>query len=493
MKFQAKTAKPATLESGCIVLALFEDNTLSASAEIIDKACNGYISKLMQRGDAKGKAGKSLLLTGLHHVQAERILLVGMGKKGQTTAKQFRESISTVITTLKDSPAKNACYFLSEVDVIAKDASWNVRQQVEISYAALYTHDQFKREKSPEIALKEIFIAADDESASNIFVAQGAATARGVELAKNLSNLPGNVCTPSYLAEQAEKLANDFDAIETEILDEAAMEKLNMGSLLSVSRGSREPAKMIVMQYNGGKKGESPVALVGKGLTFDSGGISLKPGAQMDEMKYDMCGGASVFGVIQAAAEIKLPINIVGVVPSSENMPDGEASKPGDIVTSMAGITIEVLNTDAEGRLILCDALTYTAKFKPAIVIDIATLTGACIIALGGQASGLMANDQALADSILAAGQQCDDRAWQLPIWDEYHEQLKSPFADMQNIGGREAGSITAACFLSKFTEKYNWAHLDIAGTAWISGAKKGATGRPVPLLMQYLLTRSNA
>lgn len=488
MEFQAKTAQPDTLVSDCIVIALFEDNQLSSSAEALDKACNGRVTTLLKRGDAKGEAGKVLLLTGLHNVSAERILLVGMGKQGETSAKQFRDGIAAVIATLKESPAQNACYFLNEVDIADKDNNWKIRQQIEISYAACYTIDQCKSEKSPAINLKSIQLITSDSRS----VAEGEATAHGVEYAKTLGNLPGNLCTPSYLAEQAQQLDVQFDSITSEILDEAAMEKLGMGSLLSVSRGSRQPAKLIVMQYFGADADQQPVALVGKGLTFDSGGVSLKPGAQMDEMKYDMCGAASVFGTLKAAAELKLPINIVGVVPSSENMPDGDASKPGDIVTSMSGQTIEILNTDAEGRLILCDALTYTAKFNPAVVIDIATLTGACIIALGGQASGLMSNDQALADKLLAAGQHCGDRAWQLPIWDEYQEQLKSPFADMQNIGGREAGSITAACFLSRFTKDYTWAHLDIAGTAWISGAKKGATGRPVPLLMQYLINRSN-
>ncbi len=491
MKFQAKVTTPAQINSiktGCIVIALFEENQLSTSAETIDNACNGYITKLMTRGDANGCAGKSLLLTGLHGVKAERILLIGMGKKGETSAKQFIDGVTAAIKVLKDGPATEVYYFLSEVAVVNKETSWAIRQQVEVSDAALYTLDQFKRKKSPAVALKNIQISTSNK----IAVAQGVATARGVTLAKDLSNLPGNLCTPSYLAEQAEQLDQTFSNIKTKVLNEAEMEKLGMGSLLSVSRGSRQPAKLIVMQYSGGNKGDQPVALVGKGLTFDSGGISLKPGPQMDEMKYDMCGGASVFGTIQAAAELKLPINIVAVIPSSENMPDGDANKPGDIVTSMSGQTIEILNTDAEGRLILCDALTYTAKFKPAIVIDIATLTGACIIALGGQASGLMANHQPLADALLDAGQKCGDRVWQLPIWDEYQEQLKSPFADMQNIGGREAGTITAACFLSRFTKEYHWAHLDIAGTAWISGANKGATGRPVPLLMQYLIDLAN-
>ena len=311
-----------------------------------------------------------------------------------------------------------------------------------------------------------------------------------MNLAKELGNLPGNICTPSYLAEQAVELGQHYDAVTTTILDEDEMAELGMGSLLSVSRGSRQPAKLITMNYQGAGD-EKPVVLVGKGLTFDAGGISLKPAAGMDEMKYDMCGSASVFGTISAIAELNLPINVVGVVPSSENMPDGDANKPGDIVTSMAGKTIEILNTDAEGRLILCDALTYSERFNPEVVIDIATLTGAIIVALGSKTTGLMSNNQDLADDLLQAGRDSDDKAWQLPLWDEYQEQLDSNFADIANIGGKEAGSVTAACFLSRFTEKYTWAHLDIAGTAWKSGGKaKGATGRPVPMLVQYLLNR---
>ena len=324
-------------------------------------------------------------------------------------------------------------------------------------------------------------------------VLRGRALVAGMDLSKDLSNLPGNVATPTYLADQAKSLGRSYKSIKTTVLDEKQMEKLGMGSLLSVSRGSRQPAKLIVMEYKGtiAKTKQKPVVLVGKGLTFDAGGISIKPSAGMDEMKYDMVGGASVFGTIKAIAEMELPINVVGVVPSSENLPDGDANKPGDIVTSMSGQTIEILNTDAEGRLILCDALTYSKKFDPDVVIDIATLTGACVVALGSHATGMLSNNDALAGKLLEAGQKCGDRAWQLPLWDEYDEQLKSPFADMANIGGKEAGTITAACFLSRYTKEFTWAHLDIAGTAWKSGANKGATGRPVPLLTQYLIDKA--
>jgi leucyl aminopeptidase len=325
-------------------------------------------------------------------------------------------------------------------------------------------------------------------------IQQGQAIAQGVSLAKQLADLPGNICTPTYLADQARQVADCYDKLSFEALEEADMEKLGMGSFLSVSRGSRQPAKLITLQYQGAGKDDKPIVLIGKGLTFDAGGISLKPGAGMDEMKYDMCGGASVIGVLKAVAMLNLPLNIVGIVPSSENMPDGDANKPGDIVTSMSGKTIEILNTDAEGRLILCDALTYAEKFNPEVVIDLATLTGAVIVALGRNPTGLLGNDDALCADITASSETACDSVWRLPIWDEYQEQLKSNFADMANIGGKDAGTITAACFLSRFAENYRWAHLDIAGTAWRSGgANKGATGRPVPLLTQYLIDRANA
>lgn len=321
-------------------------------------------------------------------------------------------------------------------------------------------------------------------------VRQGMAVSAGIHLAKDLGNLPGNICTPDYLAKQAIKLATQHKKLKTSVLEEKDMEKLGMGSLLSVSKGSREPAKLITMEYMAGDKKQPPIVFVGKGVTFDSGGISLKPGAAMDEMKYDMCGAASVIGLISACADLQLPMNIVGIIPAVENMPDGIASRPGDVVTSMSGQTIEILNTDAEGRLILCDALTYAEKYDPDVVIDIATLTGACIVALGAHPAGLLSNHNPLANDLLSAGQTSGDRCWQLPLWDDYQEQLKSNFADMANIGGKGAGTITAACFLSRFAKKYHWAHLDIAGVAWKSGENKGATGRPVGLLAQYVLDR---
>jgi len=320
----------------------------------------------------------------------------------------------------------------------------------------------------------------------------GTAIASGMNFAKELGNLPGNICTPTYLAEKAKSLKKGNRNLYVSVIEESQMKKLGMGALLSVSNGSVEPAKLVAMEYKGGEQNERPIVLVGKGITFDTGGISIKPGASMDEMKFDMCGAASVLGTIKACCDLELPINVVGVIACAENMPGGKATKPGDVVTTMSGQTVEILNTDAEGRLVLCDALTYIEKFKPEIVIDIATLTGACVVALGHVPSGLMSNDDELANDLIEAGNLSGDRAWQLPLWDEYQSELNSNFADIANIGGRWGGTITAACFLSRFTKKYRWAHLDIAGVAWHShGKQKGATGRPVPLLTEYLLHQS--
>jgi len=482
----------ASQQTDCLVVAIYDQGELSPSAAQLDEDTQGAIQRVLDTGDINGKAGQTLFL---HHpagISSPRILLVGVGKKGKTSENDFNTATSAMAQALNESGAQTAVCCLAEVEVIQRSNAWKIRQATVNTETTLYRYTQTKSDNKPiEKPLTQLSFATEeaDTAAAGQAIAQGAAIGRGMNLAKDLGNLPGNICTPSYLADQAVKLGQQFDSVTTTILEEAEMEKLGMGSLLSVSRGSRQPAKLITMEYKGAGDAK-PVVLVGKGLTFDAGGISLKPAQGMDEMKYDMCGSASVFGTIQAVAELGLPINVVGVVPSSENMPDGDANKPGDIVTSMAGKTIEILNTDAEGRLILCDALTYSERFEPDTVIDIATLTGAIIVALGNVTTGLMANNQELADALLKAGNDSFDRTWQLPLWDDYQKQLDSNFADIANVGGKEAGSVTAACFLSRFTEKFNWAHLDIAGTAWVSGKAKGATGRPVPLLMQFLLNK---
>lgn len=492
MEFKVSTSDPLSQRTACLVIGVHEKKQPGMIAGQLDEVTDGLIRRALKAGDCKGRPGDTLLL---HPAggPAERILLVGCGPVDQEISPaDYRKLIRAALNALRDTGAANALLTLVELPVTDRDPAWQIRQLVELAGDLVYRFDRLKTdkrdkpEKSRKITLHVSSVKTKKQA--SLALQQGNAIRNGMRLTRDLANLPGNICTPRYLAGEAVKLTKQHKLLKASVLDEAAMKKLGMGALLSVSRGSREPARLIVLEYRGGKTGRNPVVLVGKGLTFDAGGISLKPAAAMDEMKYDMCGGASVLGVMQAVAELQLPVNLVGIVPASENLPDGAANKPGDIVTSMSGQTIEILNTDAEGRLILCDALTYSKKFKPAVIIDIATLTGACVIALGGQASGLLGNNQELIDDLLRAGQATGDRAWQLPLWEEYDEQLKSPFADMANVGGREAGTITAASFLARYTKEENWAHLDIAGTAWKSGASKGATGRPVPLLVQYLI-----
>ncbi len=493
MDISIKSALPEQQKSACVVLGVFERRKLSSSAEKMDKACNGQLTKILKSGDMDGKAGQSLML---HHVDGsacERILLVGCGREKDFSESAYRKTLKTASEALLKSGARDAVSFLTELNIGEHGSGWKIRQAVEIIEHSRYRADHLKSEKDNAPALRKIIFTipgARELKTAKQGLAIGRAIAAGSALARELGNLPGNICTPTYLAAQATKLAKQSSKLKVRALGQKQMETLGMGALLSVAKGSRQPPKLIEMNYQGGKKTDKPIVLVGKGITFDSGGISIKPSAAMDEMKFDMCGAAGVIGAMAAVAELKLPLNVIAIIPSCENLPDGAASKPGDIVTSMSGQTIEVLNTDAEGRLILCDALTYSEKFKPRAVIDVATLTGACVIALGKHASGLLSNDDRLAHSLLDAGNDSGDRAWQMPLWEEYQEQLKSNFADVANIGGREAGTITAACFLSRFSKKFKWAHLDIAGVAWESGSNKGATGRPVALLTQYLLNQ---
>lgn len=491
MEYSCKLGPAEKIRTACLIVGVFEKNRLSPLGKDLDTAVGGGLVSVLKRRDFAANCGDTQMLYDLEGCTAPRVLLVGLGDQKALTPQIYANAMNAAFTTLDASDASDCTVLLPSED----DVYRMTREAVEAGEAAVYRFDQCKSEvKPPKKPLKRVTFVVGDRSAlaaAKRAVSHGHAIGTGSRLAKDLANLPGNLCTPSHLASEAQSLARGKSKLKATVLSEAQMEKLGMGSLLSVSRGSRQPAKLIVFEYKGGKAGSKPIALIGKGLTFDAGGISIKPAANMDEMKYDMCGGASVFGTMAAIAELELPINVVGIVPSSENLPDGDANKPGDIVTSMSGQTIEILNTDAEGRLILCDALTYTERFEPAAVIDIATLTGACIVALGDQASGLLANDETLATELLQAGQASGDRAWQLPLWDEYQKQLDSNFADMANIGGRGAGTITAACFLSRFAKKFKWAHLDIAGTAWISGAQKGATGRPVPLLVEFLLRRA--
>ena len=486
-----KTHSFNELRSNCIILAVHDKRKLSDSARQVDKLCAGQLSQIVKKGDIDGNIGQTVMVHTAKNCPFERVLLVGAGKNKPLNVKDFRSVVRAAISSLNKSGAKNALCFLSDLAVKDHDAIWPAQQTAELAHHTLYHFTQTKSQKGPVPTLKNLTLNLANKK--ELRKAQTAikianATAHGVALARDLGNLPGNICTPTYLASQATKEAKVAKQMTAKILNQKDMEKLKMGSLLSVTHGSRQPPKLIVMNYQGGKKGDKPVVLVGKGVTFDSGGISIKPSAAMDEMKFDMCGAASVLGTMKTVGELQLPLNVIGLIPSVENMPDGLATKPGDIVTSMSGQTIEVLNTDAEGRLILCDALTYSERFKPKAVIDIATLTGACVVALGKHTAALLGNDDGLINNINQAGIRSGDRAWPMPLWDEYQDQLKSNFADIANIGGRDAGTITAACFLSRFTQQYKWAHLDIAGVAWDSGANKGATGRPVPLLTQFLI-----
>lgn len=494
MDYSIETTPLANLECDCIIVGVYENKQLSPSATLLDSKTQGLIGKILNRGDLSGKNGEVVLLTSVPDSAIERILLVGLGENKPLSSKLFIKALAVAASSCKKPMFKSVVCALAECPVENAGLTWKVRQIVEAFGDTAYQYTQTKSDKTTESQLASVRISAPAEelAAAQAGLAQGQAIAEGVAFAKLLADLPGNICTPSHLAEQALTLDGQFAKLSTQVLEEADMRALGMGSLLSVSRGSRQPAKLIILNYQGGEKNGKPIVLVGKGLTFDAGGISLKPGLGMDEMKYDMCGGAAVLGTLLAAARLDLPLNIIGLVPSSENLPDGDANKPGDIVTSMSGKTIEILNTDAEGRLILCDTLTYAERYHPDVVIDLATLTGACLVALGRIPSGLLGNDDELCNDLLAASETANDSVWRLPLWEEYQELLKSNFADMANIGGKDAGTITAACFLSRFAESFRWAHLDIAGTAWRTGQTKGATGRPVPLLCQYLLNRAS-
>lgn len=494
MEFSIKSGSPEKQRSACVVVGVFEPRKLSVPAEIIDNASHQFLSDILRRGDMEGKAGSSLLLHNVPGVEADRVLLIGLGKEREFREKEYRAAIATAVRQLNETGGFDGTIYLTEIGVRKRDVAWLIRQAAMVTLDTLYRFDRLKSKKDdvrrPLRKLTFCVTRRNELAPAEAALAEGLAIAEGIALAKDLGNLPGNLCTPTYLGEEALRLGKEF-GLAVNVLERNDMEKLGMNTLLSVAQGSRQPPKFVVMRHNGGGKDAKPIVLVGKGITFDTGGISLKPGAEMDEMKFDMCGAASVMGAMMAVARMKLPLNVVGVVPATENMPGGAATKPGDVITSMSGQTVEILNTDAEGRLILCDALTYVERFDPACVIDVATLTGACVIALGHVTTGLLANDDGLARELLDAGHEAYDRAWQLPLWDDYQEQLKSNFADMANIGGRAGGTITAACFLSRFAQKYDWAHLDIAGTAWRSGKDKGATGRPVGLLAHFLLERS--
>jgi len=496
MEFGVKSGSPEKQRSACIVVGVFEPRRLTPVAEQLDIISEGYISNLIRRGDLEGKAGQMLLLHHVPNVLSERVLLVGCGKERELNERQYKQIVAKTIKTLNETGSMEAVSFLTELHVKGRDTYWKVRQAEEAANDSVYTFLQLKTKKGePRRPLRKMVFnltTRKELSVGERAIEHAEAISKGVKVAKDVSNMPPNICNPLYLNQQSKELVDAYASLSLDTIDEAAMQELGMNTYLAVGRGSVNESIMSVIHHKGGKEGDAPIVLVGKGLTFDSGGISIKPSDAMDEMKYDMCGASGVLGVMHTVAALNLPINVIGVIAGCENMPDSNAYRPGDVLTTMSGQTVEVLNTDAEGRLVLCDALTYVERFEPELVIDIATLTGACVIALGKHATAVFSQHNPLAHEILNASEQSSDKAWRMPLWDEYQDQIDSPFADMSNLGGRPAGAITAACFLSRFTRKYNWAHLDIAGTAWVSGANKGATGRPVPMLSQFLMNKAN-
>ncbi|MDH3510147.1 MAG: leucyl aminopeptidase [Gammaproteobacteria bacterium] len=493
MRFDVKTGASTTQKTACLILPLYSSGPLPQPTKAVDKATQGLISELVASGDIDGKSGSTLLIKPPASASYDRIMLVGCGEKEKFDRQKYRGALQAAFAALRKTNHADAVSYLNAEAVKGTDICRRARISIEVWHDGAYRFTAMKSkpdDKSP--AQKSLSLAASPAQAKQVRqgIQHGDAIGKGVSVSREVGNLPANVCTPSYLASQARSIARGRKDLQVQVLNEQDMAKLKMDALLSVTAGTDEPAKLIILNYSGAAKSKRPTVLVGKGVTFDSGGISLKPAVAMDEMKFDMCGAATVLGVMHTVAALKLSINVIGIIPAVENLPGGNATKPGDIVTSMSGQTIEILNTDAEGRLILCDALCYAKKFKPAALIDIATLTGACLVALGRHRSGLLSNSDRLAAALLKAGDNADDPCWRLPLDDQYKTLLKSRFADMANIGGRDAGTITAACFLEKFVGDNDWAHLDIAGTAWLTGNRKGSTGRPIPLLVEYLLSK---
>jgi len=488
MKLTLTNGAATQEKTDCLILGILEGQNLTKTGVIVNKATNQYINKLIKSDNFTGELGKTLLLHHIPGVAANKILLVGLGNKDEVDALAFSKIIKAAFTCLKNSSIKSATCYLTEATNKQLSEVEALRIAALHTQNALYSFEHYKTKKQKTTLTTVAFYSSKINKTEKDALTQGHAIASGMALAQDLGNEPANICVPSFLANKAQSLAKKFTKLSTKIINESEMKKLGMGALLGVAKGSKQPPKLIVMQYNGGKKTDKPFVLVGKGVTFDSGGISLKPGEGMQHMKCDMMGAATVFGVINTICELKLPLNVVGIIPSVENLPGGNAYKPGDVLTSMSGQTIEVVNTDAEGRLILCDALTYAAKFKPKTIIDIATLTGAMVVALGTEVSGIFSNDDTLAKALTKAGDEIADRAWHMPLVNDYHKQLESFVADMKNCGTRWGGAITAALFLSNFTKEQHWAHIDNAGTALGGLDGDCAIGRPIPLLVNYLL-----
>jgi leucyl aminopeptidase len=495
MQFDVWSKGLATLEADALVIGVFEDGELSDEAQTLDSAAGNRLAKLIARGDFPGRANETLLLVDLEGVKASRVLLVGLGNRKNFGRRPFRKALAAAVAALNRTRIESAAFAVARPSFNDLDDYYFGRVIAEVVGNALYKTNDLKTAKKPKPPALQTVIAGpvrgQGATAAKRGLAHGEAIAAAAKVQRDLANLPGNICTPSYLADQAKALAKSQSSVKVTVLDEAGIRKEKMGCFLAVAQGSAEPPRFIVLEYKGPKAPKAPIVLVGKGITFDTGGISLKDPGLMDEMKFDMSGSAAVFAALTLVSTLRLPLHVVGLIAAAENMPGSKAVKPGDIVTSAAGHTVEILNTDAEGRLVLCDALHYAKRFEPAAVVDLATLTGACVVALGAHHAGCMSNDDALARELVAAGVRADDRAWHLPLTEEYGEQLKSNFADFANIGGREGGAITAAAFLGKFTQGLKWAHLDIAGVAYVGGANKGSTGRPTALLADFLIHRA--
>ncbi len=497
MEFMAIVDAKVRAPTGCAAVGIYENADLGMAARQIDKQLDGLVTRLQGSGDFAAKLGDTLMLPLPSGSTASRLLLIGLGTRAAFGRKQYRKALLSAAQALAKTGASDVAVYLALEPVLELDIQYRARIVAEVFTSQAYKIPDLKTSPKPKARrLATVNVATADARAAKAAaegLRMGAAIGSGLAFARDLANLPPNICTPTYVGTRAQQLAKEFPSIKTKVLDEAGIKALKMGAFLAVTRGSSEPPRLVVCEYRGTRKHTAPICLIGKGITFDSGGISLKDPPAMDEMKFDMCGGATVLGAVRAIAELKLPINVVAIVAAAENMPSGNAMKPADIVTTMSGQTVEILNTDAEGRLVLCDAITYSRRYKPAAVVDVATLTGACIVALGNHTSGLMSNTPALAQELESAGLRADDRAWRMPIGEEYVDQLKSNFADIANVGGREGGACTAASFLGKFAKDLKWAHLDVAGTAWLSGAQKGSTGRPVPLLVDFLIHRAKA
>jgi len=492
MKTTLITSTASSIDTPCLVLGIFAGQALSASTAAVNEASSGLLEQMRESGDIQTAAGKTTLLHQVDGISARRVLLVGLGKAEELDAAKYSAACQSAGKYLRDLAFDTATSCLHEVEIKLQNSNWCLRQSIIAIGNANYFYTATKEPKpnGPK-PLQQLAVVCAQDNESTTALQQAEAILSGYTRARALGDLPPNLCNPVYLAEQADEIANRYENCSSEALDTEQMRELGMHALLGVARGSRNPPRLIILRYTGADKNEKPVVLVGKGITFDTGGISIKPGENMDQMKYDMCGAAGVIGTFEACAHMQLPMNLIVIVAAAENMPDGDAYRPGDVITSMSGQTIEVLNTDAEGRMVLCDALTYAKRFEPAALIDVATLTGACVVALGHHASGLMSKSDDLVAELVTAGNEIVDRAWRLPLWDEYQVQLDTPFADMKNIGGMPGGSITAGCFLSRFAKDQNWAHIDIAGSAWKWGTQEGATGRPVGLLSQFLINHS--